>query len=185
MKELSSHLCECGCGQFTNLITENVATRGLVKGQPRRFVPGHRIHERMRFCKRGHEKTPENTSKTRACKVCIKELNRIYHAANPARARELAILGGEKIKIEVLTHYGPKGILGCCWEGCSIVDIEMLTLDHVNNDGSTNKSKRGWRRTGKALYYWARKHGYPDEFQTLCWNHQWKKQITKKRAERL
>ena len=34
-------LCECGCGKPTKIITVNVATRGLVKGQYRRFIWGH------------------------------------------------------------------------------------------------------------------------------------------------
>lgn len=39
MSELG--ICECGCGQETSLITVNVKTRGLVKGQMRRFIRGH------------------------------------------------------------------------------------------------------------------------------------------------
>lgn len=33
--------CECGCGQRTRLIPESCRSRGLVKGQPYRFVVGH------------------------------------------------------------------------------------------------------------------------------------------------
>lgn len=32
----STHLCECGCGEFTN-----IADRGITKGEPRRFLPHH------------------------------------------------------------------------------------------------------------------------------------------------
>lgn len=34
--------CECGCGRPTPLAKENNAPRGLVKGQPQRFIYGHR-----------------------------------------------------------------------------------------------------------------------------------------------
>lgn len=34
-------LCGCGCGQRTDIATVNHATRGWVKGQPKRFVHGH------------------------------------------------------------------------------------------------------------------------------------------------
>jgi hypothetical protein len=34
-------LCGCGCGQRTPIATKNIAKAGAVKGQPRRFVPGH------------------------------------------------------------------------------------------------------------------------------------------------
>lgn len=34
--------CQCGCGRITNLIDHNVSTQGLVKGEHRRFVVGHK-----------------------------------------------------------------------------------------------------------------------------------------------
>lgn len=37
-------LCECGCGQRTELATRTDRRRGLVAGQPRRFVTGHKSH---------------------------------------------------------------------------------------------------------------------------------------------
>lgn len=33
--------CHCGCGRQTSIITANTATRGLVKGEPRRYARGH------------------------------------------------------------------------------------------------------------------------------------------------
>lgn len=35
--------CQCGCGQFTPIAKENNKNRGLIKGQPRNCIPGHRI----------------------------------------------------------------------------------------------------------------------------------------------
>jgi len=34
--------CECGCGRQTAIATRNDTPKGAVKGQPRRFVHGHR-----------------------------------------------------------------------------------------------------------------------------------------------
>ncbi len=34
-------LCECGCGQATKISSQSNKSRGLVKGEPRRFVHGH------------------------------------------------------------------------------------------------------------------------------------------------
>lgn len=34
-------LCQCGCGRRTTIAKENVRTRGIVKGQPMRYVSGH------------------------------------------------------------------------------------------------------------------------------------------------
>lgn len=36
-----SGLCECGCGQPTNLAAKTSARKGWIKGQPLRFVHGH------------------------------------------------------------------------------------------------------------------------------------------------
>lgn len=38
-------LCECGCGQTTNLHTLTAHSRGFVKGAPRRFILGHQRKE--------------------------------------------------------------------------------------------------------------------------------------------
>jgi hypothetical protein len=85
-------------------------------------------------------------------------------------------------KAEVLSHYGPKGKLGCCWSHCNVKDIDTLTLDHVNNDGAAHRKKvRGL--TSYRLYGWIKNKGFPEGFQTLCWNHQWKKEIARTRAE--
>ena len=48
--ELSSHLCECGCGQYTTLVVTSHARSKLVRGTPHRFVWGHNTrgcHERV------------------------------------------------------------------------------------------------------------------------------------------
>src|SRR5271157_863346 len=39
-----------------------------------------------------------------------------------------------ELKESVLTFYGPRKNLGCCWEGCLVVDLDMLSLDHINDD---------------------------------------------------
>lgn len=43
----SDKLCECGCGEFTEVIPKNNTARGWVKGEPRRFVNGHywKVHK--------------------------------------------------------------------------------------------------------------------------------------------
>lgn len=35
------NLCACGCGQRTKIVTMNCASRGLVKGESRKFIHGH------------------------------------------------------------------------------------------------------------------------------------------------
>jgi hypothetical protein len=57
----------------------------------------------------------------------------------------------------------------------------MLSLDHVNNDGA--KDRVGNLKGGYAFYRWLKTHGFPGEFQTLCHNHQWKKELMRRRGE--
>ena len=52
-------------------------------------------------------------------------------------------------KIRVLTYYGKHKTLQCCWMGCDVVDPDMLSLDHINNDGAADRL-RGV--TGTSLY---------------------------------
>ena len=40
-RELSDHLCECGCGNCTYISPRTVSARGHIKGKPVRFLPGH------------------------------------------------------------------------------------------------------------------------------------------------
>src|SRR5271157_2659886 len=86
----------------------------------------------------------------------------------------------EALKVEVFTHYGD-GRLCCLWEGCTVDDPDMLTLDHIKDNGAEHRRKMGTASAGTGFYSKLRKAGFPQGYQTLCWNHQWKKQIAKKR----
>jgi hypothetical protein len=84
----------------------------------------------------------------------------------------------QALKVEVLTHYGHEGKLQCCWAGCDVTDVDMLSLDHVKDDGAQHRKHIGATRA----YQWAKSHGFPlGVFQTLCQNHQWKKELTRRR----
>lgn len=85
------------------------------------------------------------------------------------------------IKIDVLAYYGKNGHPTCRWRGCRISDIDMLTLDHIDNNGAEYRKSGGCG--GSALYIRLHVRGYVDGYQTLCHNHQWKKEIL--RRERL
>jgi len=87
----------------------------------------------------------------------------------------------ERRKIRILTYYGKRGKLQCCWRGCTVCDPDMLSIDHKNNDGATDR-KTGYDGCGSGLYRKLEREGYPDGFQTLCHNHQWKKEILRRRA---
>jgi hypothetical protein len=85
------------------------------------------------------------------------------------------------VKIEVLTHYGKGGKLKCCWKNCRVIDIDMLSLDHINNDGAADRKEIG---SGTRIYYSVKKNNFPEGLQTICHNHQWKKEIARRRKGR-
>ena len=45
MNEMPGGLCQCGCGSPTTIVRRSHASRGLRKGEPRRYLPKH--HSRM------------------------------------------------------------------------------------------------------------------------------------------
>ncbi len=88
-----------------------------------------------------------------------------------------------EVKTEVLTHYGKEGGLICCWKDCQITDIDMLSLDHINNDGK--KDRDNGLRGGVEGYKRIIRENFPKGFQTLCFNHQFKKEFLRKRENHL
>jgi hypothetical protein len=115
----------------------------------------------------------------------------IYEKKTPEERRRYINDLRRRNKEEVLTHYGEHGKLKCCWEHCNVCDLDMLSLDHIHDDGAEHRRKLGkkvrgtYQFGGKDIYVWVKTHGFPEGFQTLCMNHQQKKQIVKSRAERL
>ena len=83
-------------------------------------------------------------------------------------------------KLAALTHYGKEGFLQCCWSGCDVTDVDMLSLDHIENDGAEHRRESG-NNGGHKMYRMLRQQGYPDGFQTLCMNHQTKKELLRRR----
>ena len=107
-----------------------------------------------------------------------------FRAASISRAiarsrRPDVVAHRQSLKPEVLTHYGRQGALQCCWPDCGVTDLDMLTLDHVNDDGAAHRKIDTVAAT--MIYHWVKKHKYPDGFQTLCANHQMKKEIQRRR----
>jgi hypothetical protein len=86
------------------------------------------------------------------------------------------------LKVRVLTHYGLHGKLKCCWDCCNVTDVDMLSLDHIKDDGA--KHRKTVKASGSTTYEWIRKYKFPKGFQTLCMNHQFKKRMLKAQRER-
>ena len=142
-----------------------------------------------------HDKNPVRLAKKAAKKKTRREQDEEFRTRDNARKAQWQLENPKKcnsansvyranIKLEVLTHYGPRETLGCCWEDCVVVDIDMLSLDHVNDDGNKHVDSKGKRISGDRVYRWTKNSGYPTNFQTLCMNHQQKKKLAKVRNDK-
>lgn len=69
-----------------------------------------------------------------------------------------------QMKINALNHYGDRCQL------CGERQIEFLSIDHVDNNGSKHRKELGIKIEGKTFYGWLKKQGYPVGFQVLCHN---------------
>jgi hypothetical protein len=69
----------------------------------------------------------------------------------------------DKRKLQVLSHYSNgTPICACCGE----TDIDMLSIDHVNNDGSKHR-----KQIGDNIYLYLKNNNFPQEgYRVLCMN---------------
>ena len=92
-----------------------------------------------------------------------------------------------KIKNRVLTHYGKRNKLCCSWKNCVVSDLDMLSIDHIKDNGANHRSRltKGKYRGGGGLnfYKWLERNNFPSGNQTLCHNHQWKKEILRRKLQ--
>ena len=107
----------------------------------------------------------------------IRERDRLFHAAHRERDKQVnrqyritnrqkIFQRRQKIKLEIIAHYGGK----CEWpEGCKVIDPDMLTLDHINGEGSKHRKEIGGG--GHRIYRWLIQNKFPSGFRLLCSNH--------------
>lgn len=125
---------------------------------------------------------------TKVCTKCQTELDIINFSFNDYKnkysswcqdcVRRGSFLNKQNKKLKILTHYG-NGKLQCVKCGCG--DINSLSLDHINNNGSEHRKEIG----GCAyLYNWVSDHNFPDGFQTLCFNCQFIKEAERMTANK-
>lgn len=89
-----------------------------------------------------------------------------------------------QLKINAFKAYAKNGKIECNAKDCHISDIDMLTIDHIKNDGAAHRRQmRGNRRGNGGIYRVLKKLGYPKGYQTLCWNHNSKKEILRVRID--
>lgn len=79
---------------------------------------------------------------------------------------------GKTIKNRVMAHYG-NGESKCV--SCGFSDINALSIDHVNGNGSSHRKEVG---SGGRFYHWLIRNNYPLGFQVLCYNCNWLKRLS-------
>jgi hypothetical protein len=133
-------------------------------------------------CECGTEKSVKTSDLTRgkikSCGCMLAEI-RAKGQDKEEKNRKTRVWNAQ-IKLECLTQYGPDRVLQCSAVGCGIQDPDMLTLDHINNDGAEDRVQ-GRNCTGVRLYWVLKSEGYPLGFATLCCNHQSKKEMMRRR----
>ncbi len=89
------------------------------------------------------------------------------------RKRWIKLQGGAQrrdtlIKTAVMTFYGGGE---CACVRCGFSDLRALCLDHIRNNGSSDRKNRTTGSIGIGLYSRLQKEGLPrGEYQTLCAN---------------
>lgn len=100
---------------------------------------------------------------------------RWYDAGGAATKSETGIERRVRIKAQVMAHYGGKCAV------CAEERLELLTLDHINDDGAAHRKGIG-KAGSTATYKWAIDNSFPPIFQPLCHNHNIKKERVRNRG---
>ena len=109
----------------------------------------------------------------------LERYHALWRSQHPEALADYARQSRMSLKLDVLAHYGRSGFPCCQWMNCHEDDIDVLTIDHTENDGA--ERRRTGEKTGHNFYRWLKAQKYPEGFQTLCANHQMKKEMLRRR----
>lgn len=100
----------------------------------------------------------------------ICEKGKQYYAANKLIIAKRNFLYLNKLKREVINHYGGKCV------HCGETDIFILTIDHIDGGGIKH-----FKEIHRNFYRWLKDNNYPKKgFQVLCRNCNWRKWINER-----
>ena len=126
-----------------------------------------------RACCREFEQRPYVKARRKKQRAAWYEENRKFESRKEADANA-------RIKLECLSWYSKFESPVCNHPDCLVCDIDMLTIDHVNGGGMDHRRLIGAR----TIYRWLIKNGFPEGFQVLCMNHNFKKGLEERRIKR-
>lgn len=96
---------------------------------------------------------------------------RKYSDSQRRQRRSVAV---RKIKLACLAAYSD-GTMAC--SQCGYANLDALSLDHVNNDGTPHRKAIGG---GYNIYWDLKRRDYPPGFQVLCMNCNWLKEVKRR-----
>lgn len=132
------------------------------------------LENKVKFCSRCQQSKPDSDFDRRGkiLKCWCRECWRLHYndkARIQARERHAAR------KAKALSEYGT-----VC-QRCGISDPDVLTIDHINNDGASHRKELQASQNSKIgsskVYQWLEKNGYPNGFTVLCFNCNIKKHL--------
>lgn len=154
-------LCECGCGQPAPIATTTNKRRGVIKGQPRRFIHGHNpVAKRHKFTpeqssqggsgKNGYRYSDEHKQRIREAKLASGYRGPGFgkKLSGPASARRRALAIARNHAAHFPNKLGPES---ANWKGgseqyqkrlalirddftcqvCGLQDDEITVVDHI------------------------------------------------------
>jgi len=84
------------------------------------------------------------------------------------RTRPKAIIAGKaRRQADKLLVFNAYGGCKCACSGCLESNIKFLTIDHINNNGTSERKNFG---SGGIFYKYLIKNNYPAGYQVLCYN---------------
>ncbi len=96
------------------------------------------------------------------CKFCERKRSQLKYIKNQEYINQKHKERYQQKRNIVLNHYSNGSITCKC---CGEPQIEFLSIDHINNDGSTHR-----KEIGSNLYNWLINNNFPEGFQVLCFN---------------
>jgi hypothetical protein len=112
----------------------------------------------------------------------IKRVNS-YIENNREQYRIYGKISRIRIKKEVFSHYC--GSDNICCKFCGETELCVLSIDHIDGNGAEHRRKLGKSRNygGSRFYFWIKKNNFPEGFQVLCMNCQYKKRMQEMKPE--
>jgi len=102
-------------------------------------------------------------------------LNRYFK--NPKKSQEITHKSRIRLRIDTIVAYGGKCSI------CGISDVDVLDIDHISNNRAEHR-RQGFH--GYNLYRLLKKQNFPiDNYQVLCKYCNWKKEILRRKKERV